>query len=241
MEATSSNLSLLSSEQQHGEIKKKLYKLVKIFLGCVILGLACYISYSISQTNEIKKNLEKQTLIGSDAEKLLASSVKNMDLHVGMRNEDHLRKCQGSQLKRTFPDVDYAFFGYNILKGYPLSIGHDPGFTLPIFKADYREGLQTSDCRYFIPRGLVIVPDVSCITDFTSKTIQTRYELIKSLSISASVKVSTPKISSGGKKSNTVENLKLVVGIRIHQMNYRPVSQFTYFLLLNVITISVNL
>ncbi|CAG2258164.1 unnamed protein product [Mytilus edulis] len=169
-------------------IAVKLYKLIKIVLGGVGLVLACYIAYSISQTNEIKKNNEKQTLIGSNAEKLLASSFQNMDLNVGMRNEDRLQKCQGTQFKRTFPDVDYAFFGYNILKGYPLNIGHDPGFTLPIFKADYSEGLQTSDCRYFIPRGLVIVPDVSCITDFTSKTIQTRYEFIESLSISANVK-----------------------------------------------------
>ncbi|CAG2258163.1 unnamed protein product [Mytilus edulis] len=185
MEATSSNLPL-HSEKQHG-IKKKLYKLIKIVLGGVVLVLACYIAYSISQTN--------------NSEKLLASSVQNMDLNVGMRNEDRLQKCQGTQFKRTFPDVDYAFFGYNILKGYPLNIGHDPGFTLPIFKADYSEGLQTSDCRYFIPRGLVIVPDVSCITDFTSKTIQTRYEFIESLSISANVKASPPTKSSGGKKS----------------------------------------
>ena len=33
--------------------------------------------------SEIKKNNEKQTLIGSNAEKLLASSFQNMDLNVG--------------------------------------------------------------------------------------------------------------------------------------------------------------
>ena len=143
-----------------------------------------------------------------------------------MRNEDHLQKCQGTQFKRTFPDVDYAFFGYNILKGYPLAVGHDPGFTLPIFKADYREGLQTSDCRYAIPRGLVIVPDVSCITDFTSKTIQTRYELIESLSISANVKASPP---TGGKQTKFSGEFKASSGYQ-ESSNELSTSKSVYLL-----------
>ena len=51
-----------------------------------------------------------------------------------------LQECQGPHLELSFPDMDYALLGYNTLKGYPLAVGHDPGFTLPIFAADYRAG-----------------------------------------------------------------------------------------------------
>ena len=53
-----------------------------------------------------------------------------------------------SVLKHTFPDVDFALLGYNILKGYPNAHGHDPGFTFPNCVADYTAGEKTADCRY---------------------------------------------------------------------------------------------
>ncbi|CAG2194666.1 unnamed protein product [Mytilus edulis] len=71
--------------------------------------------------------------------------------------------------------------------GYPHAIGHDPGFTYPIFKIDYSEKRQSGDCRYFIPKGLVVVPDVSCALSFSSKTVKTTHELSKALSVSTSV------------------------------------------------------
>lgn len=104
-----------------------------------------------------------------------------------MKNDHRLQDCQGPQLKQSFPDVDYALFGYNILRGYPLSVGHDPGFTYQIFNADYSEGRQTSDCRYSLPHGLSIVPDVSCSVSFSSTVVQNMFQLSKSLSTSASV------------------------------------------------------
>ena len=51
-----------------------------------------------------------------------------------MRNDYTLQDCRFGGLKKTFPDIDYALMGYNVLKGYPLAAGHDPGFTQPIFK-----------------------------------------------------------------------------------------------------------
>ncbi|KAH3885872.1 hypothetical protein DPMN_009870 [Dreissena polymorpha] len=104
-----------------------------------------------------------------------------------MRQDYQLQECQSSEFKQTFPDVDYALLGYNILKGFPLATGHDPGFTYPIFCHDYSSGGMTADCRYSVPRGLVIIPDVSCVTSFSSTTIQTKYEFSKSLSVSAGV------------------------------------------------------
>lgn len=108
-------------------------------------------------------------------------------VNIGLRSDHHLQDCHSSDFKHTFPDVDYAFLGYNILNGFPMAAGHDPGFTYPIFKADYSDGGQTADCRYSVPRGLVIVPDVSCITSFSSTTVHNRYDYDKALSVSASV------------------------------------------------------
>ena len=109
----------------------------------------------------------------------------------GYRADNTIQDCYGGGLKRTFPDVDYAFFGYNVLRGYPLAEGRDPGFTRPIFDIDYSERKQTSDCRYSVPKGLILAPDVSCVTSFSSKVIKDSYQFSKALSTSA-------QISGGG-------------------------------------------
>ena len=105
----------------------------------------------------------------------------------GQRVDYRLQECQGPQLKRTFPDLGYVFMGYNVLQGYPLAMGHDPGFSLPIFKADYSVLLQTPDCRYRVPKGVNVNPDVSCVTSFSSRVIKSVRELQSSLSVSAKV------------------------------------------------------
>ena len=98
-----------------------------------------------------------------------------------------VRDCYGPYLKTSFPDLDYALFGYNVLRGYPLANGHDPGFTLPIFAADYSELRHSADCRFSLPQGVTLAPDVSCVTSFKSRTIQNSYEFSESLSVSAEV------------------------------------------------------
>ena len=105
----------------------------------------------------------------------------------GVRTDYQLQECQSPHWKRSFPDLDYALFGYDIFKGYPLATGHDPGFTHPIFLTDYSSGKQTSDCRYSVPKGLVVVPDVSCETSFSSKIVRNRLEMSKSLEAAANV------------------------------------------------------
>lgn len=117
----------------------------------------------------------------------ISTGPKKKHYNIGLRSDQHLQDCHASEFKHTFPDVDYALLGYNILKGFPMAAGHDPGFTYPIFKADYSDGGQTADCRYSVPRGLVIVPDVSCVTSFSSTTVKNRYDYDKALSVSASV------------------------------------------------------
>ncbi|XP_060559515.1 uncharacterized protein LOC132719697 isoform X2 [Ruditapes philippinarum] len=115
------------------------------------------------------------------------AAMSRLFLSIGSGHLFQLQECQGTQYKVTFPDIDYALMGYNVLRGYPLATGHDPGFTLPIFTADYKNGVQTADCRYNVPKGLVVAPDVSCVTSFSSKVVQTSYEYAQSLSVSASV------------------------------------------------------
>ena len=105
----------------------------------------------------------------------------------GLRFDSQLQECQNAHWKRSFPDLDYALFGYDILNGYPLATGHDPGFTHPIFLTDYTPEKQTSDCRYSVPAGLVVVPDVSCETTFSSKIIRNRLEMSQSLEAAANV------------------------------------------------------
>ena len=61
--------------------------------------------------------------------------------------------CPGESVSKPFPDVGYALVGYNIIKGYPRSYNHDPGFTYPIFKIVYSKGYQSDDCRFNIPNG----------------------------------------------------------------------------------------
>jgi len=97
-------------------------------------------------------------------------------------------RCQTNHMKRSFPDIDYAMYGYNIMYGYPLATGHDPGLTYPIFVADYSGSRQTADCRYQIPKGYYLVPDVACVTSFSSKTVKDSSQFSQSMSVSRKVK-----------------------------------------------------
>ena len=115
------------------------------------------------------------------------SEIISKGTHLALTYLDSLSSFWKKTSPRTFPDIDYALFGYNIMRGYPLAIGHDPGLTRPIFQSDYSGRIMTSDDRFYVPHGLVIVPDVSCVTSFSSSIIQDQYQLTKSLSASASV------------------------------------------------------
>lgn len=87
--------------------------------------------------------------------------------------------CPDHEVKPPCPGVDYALYGYNSLKGSPLASGVDPGFTLPIFNVDYNSGSVTPDCRYTMPHGVVLAPDISCVASFRSEVVQTPYDLTK--------------------------------------------------------------
>ena len=96
-----------------------------------------------------------------------------------MADSDYVRK--------TFYDIDYALIGYNILKGYPLEGGMDPGFAAPIFTSDYSGLGMSADCLYSIPDGLHVYPEISCQTSFSSEEFKSRREFADSFSTSVQV------------------------------------------------------
>ena len=85
-------------------------------------------------------------------------------------------------MKQSFNNIDYATLGYNILRGYPLAEGMDPGFTAPIFKADYSTLKVSADCRYSLPEGFHVYPQVACDTSFSSEEIKSKKEFEDSVS-----------------------------------------------------------
>ena len=95
---------------------------------------------------------------------------------------------RNSSFKRqTFNDIDYALLGYNTLKGYPLEAGMDPGFAAPIFTTDYTNRGMSADCRFNVPNGLHVYPEISCQTSFSSEEIKSRRELQTSFAASVAV------------------------------------------------------
>ncbi|XP_060563200.1 uncharacterized protein LOC132722694 isoform X2 [Ruditapes philippinarum] len=163
-----------------------------VYLVAFLIVVSCFIYIVYTQTNANSDLMEVLTSSNQHANGLLGGQIQSDNtqkhyLNIGMRQDYLLQECQGTHFKLSFPDIDYALMGYNILRGFPLATGHDPGFTYPIFAANYENEKQTADCRYSVPQGLVVVPDVSCITSFTSKVVQTQYEFANSLSVSASV------------------------------------------------------
>ena len=59
------------------------------------------------------------------------------------REDSLMEDCMNPTMKRTFPNIDYAFYGYNIYRGYPMEYGRDPGYTHKLFEPVY------GDVEYF--------------------------------------------------------------------------------------------
>ena len=85
-----------------------------------------------------------------------------------------------------FPNVGYAFRGYNILLGNPFhaDTDGDPGFRLPIFKASHF-GRRNADMSYRLPNGIHGFKKGICRLDTKSKEIVNekayQNDLVKSL------------------------------------------------------------
>ncbi|PFX24148.1 hypothetical protein AWC38_SpisGene11292 [Stylophora pistillata] len=102
----------------------------------------------------------------------------------GVRLDNDLQDCNGTYWKKSYPDLDFALLGYDILQGDP-NAECDPGFTHPIFKADYTERRQSADCRYSVPVGLTVYPCQSCLVSFESTLVRNKQEMSKHLGAAA--------------------------------------------------------
>ena len=103
--------------------------------------------------------------------------------------DPQIRDCSSkAHWKKTFSDLHYSLLGYDILFGYPLANGRDPGFRHPIFTANFSKPKQTSDCRYMIPQGFTVIPSESCVVSFESKLIRNKQQMSSHLGMQASVK-----------------------------------------------------
>ena len=143
--------------------------IVALFVAFVVV-LSMMLNYSYKMNKDSTADSNNIVLAGKKAKLKISSSSDGCELEDG---------------RKSFPDLDYAMFGYNVLRGYPLAVGHDPGLTHPIFRHDYNSGKHTADCRYHVPSGYILAPDVSCVTSFSSRVVKDNSQFVKSLSVSA--------------------------------------------------------
>ena len=136
--------------------------------------------------------------------------------------DNDFQDCNGTKWKNTFPDLDFALLGYDILHGDP-NAECDPGFKHPIFRADYSELRQSADCRYSIPVGLTAYPCQSCLVSFESKLVRNKQEMSKLLGGAAKVE---------GKREHKFE-------LRDYSLNSLHKTQL-FFIMINYQTISAS-
>ncbi len=70
----------------------------------------------------------------------------------------------------TFPNIEFATFGYDIVRGNPLATAADPGWQSPIIAMTYATG-NTWDNKYAIPDWLQVRAAASCSYSGTSSTM----------------------------------------------------------------------
>jgi len=151
--------------------------IITLVIGVIVI-LSLLVDYS-QRIQKITKNLRNSATVGGGGSSAGVSGKQSGGENLSPGG------CELSEGRRSFPDLDYALFGYNILRGYPLAVGHDPGLTHPIFRHNYNEGRHTADCRYHVPKGYILAPDVSCVTSFASRVVKDNSQFVKSLSVSA--------------------------------------------------------
>ncbi|XP_060608246.1 uncharacterized protein LOC132760315 [Ruditapes philippinarum] len=179
--------------------RRRLVLFVYTLFVLVQLGLLCYVTYKVeslsahgSQSNSANDDPTAAYLADPDEGETKMENMSDMQkffFNQGIMIDHKIRDCTGIEAKVSFPNIDYAFFGYDIYRGFPLADSRDPGFTHPIFKSDYSNMQQTADCRFALPNGYIAVASVSCVTSFSSTVLETKNELQDVLSTMAEVSV----------------------------------------------------
>lgn len=164
------------SQQDQPQPKRNCYsnkkKLVIVSFASLLLSFFILLFLAIDYSQQLKRNIN-------------SSTSKKIYQKQTVKQSSPSEGCQLDGERNSFPDLDYVMFGYNILRGYPLAVGHDPGLTHPIFRHDYSKGQHTADCRYHVPAGYILAADVSCVTSFSSKVIKDSSQFVNSIAVSA--------------------------------------------------------
>jgi len=97
-----------------------------------------------------------------------------------------------------FPNIDYFFVGYDIVKGSPLSNFADPGFRTPIWNMTFGQN-KTFDQKFRVPDNTNVLPQSACTYTGLSSSLGTGYNYQQNLQLSGSISFpdnSIPYISS---------------------------------------------
>ncbi|CAG2212323.1 unnamed protein product [Mytilus edulis] len=145
---------------------------IKVIIGLLLVGFACLALMSTLRFNQLSENPKHQEfIVNRDTKRTSRSQVT--DIQKGQAYENLTLNLHVETTEK--PTVTAVEKNIQTEKASNLNIN-----------VDYNQDRQTSDCRYNIPNGVVVVPDVSCVTSFSSTTIQNKYELSKALAVSAS-------------------------------------------------------
>jgi len=98
-----------------------------------------------------------------------------------------------SPVATKMPDIGYLLTGYDVLKGNPMptsGVPVDPGFTSPIFQANYQDGAVTPDGKWMVPTGTSILTAQGCTMSYTSRKMSGAKSYQESLETKVSLSVS---------------------------------------------------
>jgi len=145
------------------------------------------------------------------------SKSENIKEVLGIPENTQFSEIHLSQSEKPMENSGYLFYGYNLYRGNPHSLSGslDPGFTNPIFDADYSQGTKTGDLRFSIPAGSLFSKNVGCDVSMSSSEIKGASSYAKSLEaeisigggfagIAFSASSGYKQISEGTKSSKTV-------------------------------------
>jgi hypothetical protein len=90
-------------------------------------------------------------------------------------------------LQSHLKNIDYAFKGYDAIRGNPHSNSVDPGFRARIFAPRLVKKETTADQIWYVPDGIEIVKVDSCDTNSSSRDIKGAKSYQTSLSVDASI------------------------------------------------------
>lgn len=85
---------------------------------------------------------------------------------------------------------------------------------------------QTADCRYVVPEGLTVTPDISCVTSFTSNEVSSSAQYESALSSQANVDMSVGWSKCGVSFSANFEYKQTISALRTGESAYVFSSAF---------------